>query len=122
MVVYEYSRWYDKEDVFRELEKFSLYQKEHPYQYETRITIDYCENGDVCGENLYPLLEKMKKGDRLIVTSIGRICKNRKVLSKVLEKIWMSGIRLTVVDIPSTHNGNSIENYANLAATAESLK
>lgn len=69
---------------------------------EEQIYSDKASGKDFEREDFKNLMKALRKGDTLYIKSIDRLGRNKKLIKKYLEQLKKKGVRLKVIDIPTT--------------------
>lgn len=73
-----------------------------PFVNEEQIYSDKASGKDFEREGFKNLMKALRKGDTLYIKSIDRLGRNKELIKKYLEQLKKKGVRLKVVDIPTT--------------------
>ncbi|MBG9754172.1 recombinase family protein [Lysinibacillus sp. RSDA_15] len=69
---------------------------------EEHIYSDKASGKDFEREGFKNLMKALRKGDTLYIKSIDRLGRNKEMIKKYLEQLKKKGVRLKVIDIPTT--------------------
>lgn len=72
------------------------------YVDEEQIYSDKASGKDFEREGFKSLMKALRKGDTLYIKSIDRLGRNKELIKEYLEQLKKKGVRLKVVDIPTT--------------------
>ena len=73
-----------------------------PFVNEEQIYSDKASGKDFEREGFKNLMKALRKGDTLYIKSIDRLGRNKEMIKKYLEQLKKKGVRLKVIDIPTT--------------------
>ena len=72
------------------------------YVSEEQIYSDKASGKDFEREGFKSLLKALRKGDTLYIKSLDRLGRNKELIKKYLEQLKKKGVRLKIIDIPTT--------------------
>lgn len=72
------------------------------YVNEEQIYTDKASGKDFERDGFKNLMKALRKGDTLYIKSIDRLGRNKELIKKYLEQLKNKGVRLKVIDIPTT--------------------
>lgn len=72
------------------------------YVSEEQIYSDKASGKDFEREGFKNLMKALRKGDTLYIKSIDRLGRNKELIKQCLEQLKKKGVRLKVIDIPTT--------------------
>ena len=72
------------------------------YVSEEQIYSDKTSGKDFEREGFKSLLKALRKGDTLYIKSLDRLGRNKELIKKYLEQLKKKGVRLKIIDIPTT--------------------
>lgn len=72
------------------------------YVNEEQIYSDKASGKDFEREGFKNLMKALRRGDTLYIKSIDRLGRNKEMIKKYLEQLKKKGVRLKVIDIPTT--------------------
>ena len=72
------------------------------YVSEEQIYSDKASGKDFEREGFKNLMKALRKGDTLYIKSIDRLGRNKEMIKKYLEQLKKKGVRVKVIDIPTT--------------------
>lgn len=72
------------------------------YVNEEQIYSDKASGKDFEREGFKNLMKALRKGDTLYIKSIDRLGRNKELIKQYLEQLKKKGVRLKVIDIPTT--------------------
>lgn len=86
-----------EQNLDRQLEALKPYVTDEDYIYS-----DKASGKDMNREGFQNMLKAIRKGDTLYIKSIDRLGRNKELIKEYLERFKKKGIRVKIIDIPTT--------------------
>ncbi|MED4050747.1 recombinase family protein [Priestia megaterium] len=87
----------NEQNLDRQLEAIKLYVTDEKYLYS-----DKASGKDMERAGFQNMLKALREGDTLYIKSIDRLGRNKAQIKKYLEKFKKEGIRIKIIDLPTT--------------------
>jgi len=87
----------NEQNLDRQLEAIKPYLRDEKYLYS-----DKASGKDMERDGFQNMLKAMREGDTLYIKSIDRLGRNKAQIKKDLEQFKKEGIRIKIIDLPTT--------------------